>query len=141
MGMSTGKRGGVMAEINVVPLIDVTLVLLIIFMVITPMLQSGVPVELAIGADPAKKPDDESDVIVSIKYLTPEKHVIYYEQDPVAEEMLERMLTELHDRAPSTTLYIKADRKLRYGDVKNVMLLVHEAEFDSVSLIAEAPAN
>ena len=52
---------------------------------------------------------------------------------------IEQMLSELQERAPSTNLYIKADKKLRYGDVKAVMLMAHEAKFNSVALIAEAP--
>ena len=140
--MSMGASGkGVTADINITPLIDVILVLLIIFMVITPMLQKGVPVDLPQGSDPAKQTDEDDDIIVSLKYLGPEKHELYYQADAIAEPALEKKLRDLYDRAPSTALYIKADRRLRYGDVKAAMLLCESTGFRSISLIALGPAQ
>ena len=136
--MGSGGKG-ITADINITPLIDVVLVLLIIFMVITPMLQKGMPVDLPMGADPAKKPDSDDDVIVSIKYLGPEKHELYLKEEAMAEATLEKKLRDLYDRAPSTALFIKADRRLRYGDVKAAMLLCESTGFRSVSLVALAP--
>src|SRR6188474_827666 len=97
MSMSTGSQGGVKAEINVTPLIDVVLVLLIIFMVITPMLTKGRPVALPEGHDPAKKPDDSKDVILSIDkdenlFLTGA------EESAMSPEAVEAALKDLHDR-------------------------------------------
>jgi len=138
MGMQVGKTEGIRAEINVVPLIDIVLVVLIIFMVITPMLQKGIAVQLPEGLDPAKKPDSKEDVIVSIKddeslWVTGE------EEHAMTKDSLEAKLREIAERSPSTPLFIKADRRLRYGIVKETMLLCESAGFRSVSLVAEAP--
>jgi len=66
MGMALGGGDDVKSDINVTPLVDVVLVLLIIFMVVTPMLQKGVSVKLPVTTNPDKKPDNPNQVIISI---------------------------------------------------------------------------
>ncbi len=139
MAMQVGSNAGVKSDINVTPLIDVVLVLLIIFMVITPMLTKGMPVQLPQGTDPAKKPDDQKDLILSIKedesfYLTGEDAAV-----PQTLEAIETKLKELNERDPSIPMYIKADRRLKYGVVKKAMLTCEAAGFRSVALVAEQP--
>jgi biopolymer transport protein TolR len=134
MGMETG-RDKLKASINIAPLVDVCLVLLIIFMVITPMLQKGVAVQLPQSANPAQKPEGGKQKLISVKWSTPP--VYYLESKAVTRQDLQAQLDELFQRAPQTDLVIKADQRLKYGDVKEVMKITKESGFQNVGLIAE----
>jgi biopolymer transport protein TolR len=123
----------VKADINVTPLVDVCLVLLIIFMVVTPMLQKGVPVTLPVTNNPDKKPDSENQVIVSVKA----DKTIYIEQNWVPKNEFLGQLKEMHDRSPGKEILIKGDTRLEYKDIKKVMDMINEAGFENVGLIAE----
>ncbi len=134
MGMETG-RDKLKASINIAPLVDVCLVLLIIFMVITPMLQKGVAVQLPQSANPDKKPEGGKQKLISVKWSSPP--VYYLESKPISKTDLQTQLDELFQRAPQTDLVIKADQRLKYGDVKEVMKITKESGFQNVGLIAE----
>lgn len=133
--MQTGSAEAedVRSDINVTPLVDVVLVLLIIFMVVTPMLQKGMPVELPITKNPDKKPDSENQVIISVK----SDSTIYIEQNWVPKTELISQLKEMHDRNPSREILIKGDARLMYKDIKKVMDMINEAGFENVGLITE----
>jgi biopolymer transport protein TolR len=133
--MQTGSAEAedVRSDINVTPLVDVVLVLLIIFMVVTPMLQKGMPVELPITKNPDKKPDSENQVIISVK----SDSTIYIEQNWVPKTELVSQLKEMHDRNPSREILIKGDSRLMYKDIKKVMDMINEAGFENVGLITE----
>jgi biopolymer transport protein TolR len=133
--MQTGSAEAedVRSDINVTPLVDVVLVLLIIFMVVTPMLQKGMPVELPITKNPDKKPDSENQVIISVK----SDSTIYIEQNWVPKTELVTQLKEMHDRNPSREILIKGDARLMYKDIKKVMDMINEAGFENVGLITE----
>jgi biopolymer transport protein ExbD len=133
--MQTGsaEAGDVRSDINVTPLVDVVLVLLIIFMVVTPMLQKGVPVELPVTNNPDKKPDSENQSIVSVKADA----TIYIEQNWVPKTELVTQLKEMHDRNPSKEILIKGDSRLMYKDIKKVMDMINEAGFENVGLITD----
>jgi len=126
----------VKADINVTPLVDVCLVLLIIFMVVTPMLQKGVSVMLPVTKNPGKKPDTPDQMIISIK----QDSTIYIEQDWVPKNQFQSQMKDLHERNPGKEILIKGDARLRYKDVKKVMDVINEAGFENVGLIAE-PEN
>lgn len=128
-----GSADDVQSNINVTPLVDVVLVLLIIFMVVTPMLQKGVPVVLPVTTNPDKKPDNENQVIVSIK----SDSTIYIEQNWVPKNEFLTQMKEMHDRSPGKEILIKGDARLRYKDVKKVMDMINEAGFENVGLISE----
>jgi biopolymer transport protein TolR len=134
MGMDTG-RDKLKASINIAPLVDVCLVLLIIFMVITPMLQKGVAVQLPQSNNPDKKPEGGKQKLISVKWSSPP--VYYLESKPVTKQDMQTQLDELFQRAPQTDLVIKADQRLKYGDVKEVMRITKESGFQNVGLIAE----
>jgi biopolymer transport protein TolR len=121
------------SDINVTPLVDVCLVLLIIFMVVTPMLQKGVPVVLPVTHNPDKKPDSDNQVFVSIK----SDNTIYVEQNWVPKNEFVAQLKEMHDRSPGKEILIKGDTRLPYKDIKKVMDMINEAGFENVGLIAE----
>jgi biopolymer transport protein TolR len=137
--MQAGDQGAgdVKSDINVTPLVDVCLVLLIIFMVVTPMLQKGVNITLPPASAAEKKPDSANTLTVSVA----KDGRIYIERDQVPKDNFLNAMREIHDRSPEKTIYVKADRFLKYGDVKEVMLKVNEAGFERVGLLTEPKAE
>jgi biopolymer transport protein TolR len=136
MGMAGASgRGQIQSDINVTPLVDVCLVLLIIFMVVTPLLQKGISVQLPSTDNPAKKPENDKQKLISVVAQTPP--VYYIESKPYPKNEFQKELDELYQRSPSTELVIKADKRLKYGDVKDVMKMCKEAGFQNIGLIAE----
>ncbi len=134
MGMeSFGGRQDVKSEINVTPLVDVCLVLLIIFMVVTPMLQKGRPVQLPQTDNPGKKPESQNEVLVSLQV---DKTIFIDTKWYPDKEFLAKM-KELGERSSGKDILIKADARLSYGEVRNVMKMVKEGGFEKVALITE----
>lgn len=125
------------ADINVTPLVDVCLVLLIIFMVITPMLQKGVNINLPPADAAEKKPEGGNTLTVSID----SRKLIFIEKDQVPKANLLSAMREIHARSSEKSIYIKADKNLKYGDVKELMLICNEAGFDQVGLLTEPKAE
>ena len=119
-------------EINVTPLVDVVLVLLIIFMVVTPMLSRGVKVELPETINHEKKQDTGEQLIVSIK----KDGSVYVEGDAVKTDEFEDRL-RLGMKAHSGFIMVKADRRLDYGDVRKVLEQIHNVGAPSVVLGTE----
>ncbi len=134
MGMAVGGGGGVKSDINVTPLVDVVLVLLIIFMVVTPMLQKGKDVLLPVTDNPKEeKSDDENELLVSIT----KDRMLFMDTTPVTEEILLQELSETFQRNPGKIILIKGDRRLTFGDVKDIMMVVNEAGFTNVSVLSD----
>jgi len=127
------KSGSVRSDINVTPLVDVVLVLLIIFMVVTPMLQKGAAVKLPITDEPPKKPDEKSQIIVAVTA----DQTYWIEKERMPKEAFPSKIQEYFDRNPQSTVVIKGDARLTYGDVKKAMMEVKKAGFSSVGLITE----
>jgi len=134
MGPGAG-RGQLQSDINVTPLVDVCLVLLIIFMVVTPLLQKGIPVNLPTTDNPDKKPENQDQKLITVGWEKPP--VLYFDKDKLPKQEFQRQLDELFQRKPGTEIVIKADKRLNYGDVKEVMRMTKEAGFQNVGLIAE----
>jgi biopolymer transport protein TolR len=130
-----GGRGKLQSDINVTPLVDVCLVLLIIFMVVTPLLQNGVSVQIPQADNPDKKPEGPKQKLIVVQYATPPAYHMDSKQFSKAE--LQAALDELYQRNPTTDLVIKADQRLKYGDVKEVFKMTKDAGFQDVGLIAE----
>jgi biopolymer transport protein ExbD len=124
--------GRVRADINVTPLVDVVLVLLIIFMVVTPMLQTGPAVRVPVADDPPKKPDDARQTTVVIEH----DKMIWINKVKVTEANFPAEVAESYQRNPGGSAVIKADARLDYGTVKRAMVEVKNAGFKSVGLIA-----
>jgi biopolymer transport protein ExbD len=131
------KRGGPMADINVTPMADIMIVLLIIFMVITPMLQKGVDVQLPEAGNTADRPNEETTITVAVTkqartYLGPQP------LDNPETELVPRLRERLEELPQGERLlYLKADRELLYSEVMKVMDLCREAGVEEVALIAE----
>ena len=137
MGMGGGGgRDKIQSDINVTPLVDVCLVLLIIFMVVTPLLQNGISVQLPVTTNPDKKPEGEKQKVITVGYSTPPGYYLGG-NNPMAKAELQKQLEELYARAPQTDLVIKADQRLKYGEIKEVMRITKEAGFQNVGLIAQ----
>lgn len=135
--MQLASADDVKSDINVTPLVDVCLVLLIIFMVVTPMLQKGVDVSLPITHNPDKKPDNENQLIVSIKADS----TIFLDANWIPKNDFLNQMKELHDRNPSKEILIKGDSRLEYKEVKKVMDMLNEAGFENVGLITQREAQ
>ena len=126
-------KGAVKADINVTPLVDVVLVLLIIFMVVTPMIAGGVHVELPRTQNHAKKPDDGKDVIISV---TADKRV-YASGRPIEIKSLAGYIEEQKRRYPEKTVFVKGDGKATYGVVRDVMEAIHKTGLEDIMLGTE----
>jgi biopolymer transport protein ExbD len=121
------------ADINVTPLVDVCLVLLIIFMVVTPMLQKGVPVNLPVTNAPEKTPDSEKQLQISVK----DDGSVYVGPNVVRKDQVETLLKEIHERTPDREVAVKGDRLVKYGDIIDVLKACREVGFNDVGLIAQ----
>ena len=134
------KRRKPMSDINVVPYIDVMLVLLIVFMVAAPMLMQGVRVELPEAAAlPVGKQDDEP-LIVSVKqdgsyYINLGKDQEQSQSLGVVQDKVSKILR----RKPSTTVLVWGDKNVPYGDVVSLMAALQTAGAPSVGLVTENP--
>ena len=124
---------GMQSDINVTPLVDVCLVLLIIFMVVTPMLQKGIDVALPETSQPEKMPDTERDLVISVK----QDGNVYVKDKWITDENLPAILKDQFDNNPDRNVVVKGDRRLKYKRVRQVMRLVNEAGFTRVGLVTE----
>ena len=143
MAMTVGSRlphdededdAAPMSDINVTPMVDVMLVLLIIFMVAAPLMTSGVPVQLPKTAA-AKVAQSQKPLEVSIdKDGNP-----FIAKDPFTAETLMPRLREIKAENPDQVVLVRGDRDVPYGKIMEVMGLVGQAGFSKVSLIAQSP--
>jgi biopolymer transport protein ExbD len=131
--MKRAEAEPVRSEINVTPLVDVVLVLLIIFMVVTPMLSQGPPVKLPKTDEPPKKPEDATQLVVTVQ----QGGLVWVGGQNVSPTDLPSRLRQELLREPESTVVIKGDAGTEYGAVKRVMLDVKDAGFRQVALIAE----
>ena len=112
-----GSKGGAMGDINVTPLVDVVLVLLIIFMVVTPLLSSGVDVKLPRAKTTVEAQDNGQHLVVSIRA----DGVVFVDTKQVDLERLVEAVNAEYRKDPNRSILIKADSKLHYGEVRAVM--------------------
>ncbi len=123
----------VKSQINVTPLVDVCLVLLIIFMVVTPMLQKGIDVALPETKVPEKMPENSKQLTISIK----QDGSVFVSQNWVPDDQVAAQLKGIHDQSPDKAVVLKGDRRLKYKKVREVMKLINEAGFSRVGLVVE----
>ena len=132
--MQSVKVAEVNSAINVTPLVDVMLVLLIIFMVVTPMLQKGPPVIMPKASDPPKKPEEKTQILITVA----QNKDLYIEKDKMASEaQFAERLAEEYLRNKNATIVLKGDARLEYGVVKKAMLKIKEVGFEQVGLITQ----
>ena len=143
MGVSAGGGGGggrrrrgrkkaVMSEINITPMVDVMLVLLIIFMVAAPMMTAGVPIDLPSSAAEAM-PNQADPVTVGV---TPEG-AVFIDETPVAEAELVAQLNALGVNGAEDRIFLRGDTSANYGAVMRVMGLLSAGGFSKIGLITQ----
>jgi biopolymer transport protein TolR len=130
-----GKKGGPMADINVTPMADIMIVLLIIFMVITPLLQRGVDVKLPQAANTKERKDEPKSIVAVKKDRTTYLGTQRLDDQNQLQPLIKERLQDLPEGA--RMIYLKADDALPYSEVMKVMDLVREAGVEEVALIAE----
>ena len=128
-----GNQTGPKSEINITPLVDVVLVLLIIFIVVTPMLTRGADVLVPAADNADQKEDSSEDVIVSVQ-RTGE---VWLGSELVTSEILETRLTNIIVSEPFKPILIKGDFQSRYADVRVVMALCEKTGAKNVSLMTD----
>ena len=123
------------SNINVTPMVDVMLVLLIIFMVITPMLQKGVSVELAKANNPIPMEDADKEDAIIVAVMRDGK-IFFDTQQVTAEELTTKVRDRLQNR-PDKRVYVKADARAKYKAVVDVVDNVRSAGVDQLGLLTE----
>ncbi|HZX40767.1 MAG TPA: biopolymer transporter ExbD [Myxococcaceae bacterium] len=134
MAMTAGGKGGIKSDINVTPLVDVVLVLLIIFMVVTPLLQRGKDVKLPVATK--QKHEEGKDVDPMIVSVTADKR-IWLEKDAVTDDELKQALGSKLTAEPWKPILVKGDQTLTFGDVRRVLKDAQDAKAKSVKLGVE----
>jgi biopolymer transport protein TolR len=119
------------SEINVTPLVDVVLVLLIIFMVVTPMMVSR-DVQLPVTTKPGAQPPENQKLI----YLT-ESEDLFFEETPMLAENLVARLQKIRIEDPNAQILLRADRRLTYAKVSDALDLIASGGFSQVGLVAQ----
>ncbi len=131
-----------MAEINVVPYIDVMLVLLVIFMITAPLLTQGVKVDLPVADAEALPPEADDPVVVSVN-AKGEMFIDIGEgkNEPVEPEILMTRVAAVLKYRPKTPIMVRGDRNVDYGHVVEAMVMIQQAGAPNVGLITETPEN
>ena len=133
MAMQLGSSTGVKSDINVTPLVDVMLVLLIIMMIVAPLLQQGVPVKLPVATNSSEKPETQDQTVLAI---TPDKR-LWINAVQVPEGDLRRRVQEVLDTKREKIIIIKADEDVEYGAVMAAMDELRASGIEDMGLITE----
>lgn len=136
MKTNSAKHETILAEINVVPLVDVILVLLIIFMVTAPLLQQGLDVQLPQAEAPAIE-RAEDDIILTINK---EGYIfLMAEEEPYPLTSLEAKLVRAFEKRDKKDIFIRADSSVSYGRVAETMAVLKKAGIERIGMITEEP--
>lgn len=119
-----------LSEINLTPLMDLTFILLITFIITFPLIEQGVPINLPQGSATPLPPDTER-VVISLD----DAGNLYLDDRPVAFEALLAQFAVLAQTAPSTAIYVRADKAVPYGDVVRVLRALHERKLTRIALV------
>ena len=132
-----GAKGSLKADINVTPLVDVMLVLLIIMMLIAPMLQKGVNVQLPVAGNGQAKPDNQTQTVVAVDAA----NQLWINGLQVARgDFVERIKTIMEDKTDRTVL-IKGDKDASYSAIMQAMDYLHDAQIEDIGLITDPKAD
>ena len=134
MSMDIGStKGGVKSDINVTPLCDVMLVLLIIMMIVAPLLQQGVNVKLPVASNTTDKPETQGQTVIAIA----RDKTMYVNAKPVQEAEMATRINEILENAKEKIVLIKADEEVEYGAVMAAMDQLRQAGIEDIGLITE----
>jgi biopolymer transport protein TolR len=134
MAMDVGsQRGAINSQINVTPLVDVMLVLLIIMMLIAPMLQQGVAVTLPESVNRSDKPDTQDQTVVAIDAI----NHFYVNAIPVSKDDLVTRVTSALEDKKEKVVYLKGDKDAKYSAIMDAMDALRKAQIENIALITE----
>ena len=128
-----GAKGGVKSDINVTPLCDVMLVLLIIMMIVAPLLQQGVSVKLPTAGNTVDKPETQDQTVLAIG----RNKELYLNAKPVTEGELATRINEILENKKEKVVLIKADEDVDYGTVMAAMDQLRQAGIEDVGLVTD----
>jgi biopolymer transport protein TolR len=133
MAVQLGGGGGVKSDINVTPLVDVMLVLLIIMMIVAPLLQQGVSVKLPVATNTTEKPDTQEQTVLAID----SNKRLYLNAVPVQKDDLQRRVTEILESKKDRIVIIKADEDVEYSAVMDAMDALRASGIEDMGLITD----
>jgi len=133
MGMSVGAQGGPKSDINMTPMIDVLLVLIIIFMVITPLTPKGLEA-LVPQPPPPNQPPSQSDQR-TVVIVVDKDHHMFINQDPIEESQLGARLTDIFKTRAEHVVFVKGDPNIEFRWVATAIDIAHGAGIDKVGLM------
>src|SRR5262245_30100616 len=133
MAVQLGGGGGVKSDINVTPLVDVMLVLLIIMMIVAPLLQQGVSVKLPQAANTTEKPDTQDQTVLAIDA----SKRLYLNAVPVQKDDLRRRIEEVLENKKDRVVIIKADVDVEYSSVMDAMDQLRASGIEDMGLITD----
>src|SRR6185503_15107725 len=136
MAMDVGPKGGVKSDINVTPLVDVMLVLLIIMMIVGPLLKNGADVKLALAANSTRKPQTQDQTVVAVD----KNDRLFVNSLPVRKEELRQKVEAILDARKERIILISADRDARYSAVMAAMDELRASGIEDMALITD-PKN
>lgn len=136
-GRSGRQRRRPMSDINVTPMVDVMLVLLVIFMVTAPLLTTGVDVDLPKAKTSQIRDPDNKAVTVSVA----SDGTIYVQKTAVDKDTLISRMQAIAKANPEARIYVRGDTQIDYGTVMEVLGLLHSAGFDKAALITSPPSK
>jgi len=137
MAMQLGGGGGVKSDINVTPLVDVMLVLLIIMMIVAPLLQQGVSLNLPVAFNAADKPETQEQTVVAVD--AQKRYYVGVKQ--VSKDDLISEVNRVLENKKEKTVIIKADRAVEYGAVMEAMDSLRLGGIEDMGLITGQPAQ
>jgi biopolymer transport protein ExbD len=137
--MDVGGGDNVQSDINVTPFCDVCLVLLVIFMVITPMLQSGVPVDLPTSRNPAGQPeaDKEGNIILAVNMEKDNQAHYYFGDKDRPLEALQEDLSDAYRVNPAKRVFLKGYKQIDFVEIKKVLKIVQNVGFKQIGLLSQ----
>jgi len=135
VGFGADQDESVLADINVTPLVDVMLVLLIIFMITAPMLHQGIEVALPQADADAMNLKVDDPIVLSIN----RDGIVYIQEEPVHPTQLVERLQPLVEARGGETVFLKGDRDLPYGKVVEVLDVLHRGGIEQIGMVTERP--
>lgn len=140
--MASSRKHRPMSEINVVPYIDVMLVLLIIFMITAPIVQQGVEIDLPQASAKPISPDQQEPVVVSVDHKGDFYLDIGDQPDkPIDAELMVNRVAAVRQLKPDVPVLVRGDRDVGYGRVVDAMVLLQKAGVEKVGLMTDQPDN
>jgi biopolymer transport protein TolR len=136
--LGRGRRvASTLAEINVVPLVDVMLVLLIIFMVTAPMIQRGIDVNLPVARRAQAITGERVEVVVPLAYR--QNHIVYLGSEPMRAEVLQERVRQKMETAAQKDVFLRGDSGVNLGEIMEVTDMLKAAGVEHVGIVAKSP--